>query len=53
MNKLLTSLANDRKKSTGIIVLGFALSTISNILIFTGVYYAALNKGAMLRDEEE
>lgn len=53
MNKLLTTIANDRKLGLSVIAFGFALSTIGSILIFTGVYYTALNKGAMLRDEEE
>lgn len=51
MNKLLTKIANDSRLSTGIVMAGCALATISNVLIFTGVFYSALNRGFILGQE--
>ena len=51
MNKLLTKIANNSRLSTGIVMTGCALATISNILIFTGVFYTALNRGFVLGRE--
>ena len=51
MNKLLTKLANDSRLTKGVVGAGLAMSIISNVIIFVGVYYTALNKGVELRDE--
>lgn len=51
MNKLLTKIANDSRLSTGIVMTGCLLATISNVLIFTGVFYSALNRGFILGRE--
>lgn len=52
INKVLTKVANDKRMSNGLILAGFAFSTISNILMFTGVYYLALHKGVELMEEQ-
>ena len=52
MNKLLTKIANNAMLSKSVIFTGLAMSAISNVVIFVGVYYTALRKGVELRDEE-
>lgn len=52
MNKLLTKIANNAMLSKSVIFTGLAMSAISNVAIFVGVYYTALRKGVELRDEE-
>jgi hypothetical protein len=51
MNKLLTKIVNDSKLQKVILGTGFTLATLSNLLIYVGVYYSALKKGVELRDE--
>lgn len=51
MNKLLTKIANDDKLGKSIVLGGLALSTISNVLIFTGLFYSALGRGFTLGQE--
>lgn len=53
MNKLFTKLVNNTKLAKGVIVGGVALSTISNLVIFAGVYYMAIRKGFELAEESE
>lgn len=45
MNKALSKIANDKKVAWGVIGIGAALSVISNIVIFAGVYYTGVHKG--------
>ena len=45
MNKALSKIANDRRLALGVIGIGAALSLISNIIIFAGVYYTGVAKG--------
>ena len=51
VNKVLSKLANNEKLAKGVVGGGVLLSTISNLVIFAGVYYLALRKGVELRDE--
>lgn len=51
MNKFLTKLVNDEHLSMGVVATGLAMSIVSNVIVFVGVYYTALHKGAELRDE--
>ena len=51
MNKLLTKVANSSKLQKATVLSGCALATISNVLVFVGVYYIALKKGVELRDQ--
>ena len=51
MNKLLMKIANDNKLSVGILVAGAALSVVSQVLAYTGLYYTALHRGVSIRDE--
>ena len=53
MNKLLTKIVNDKKLSKCVVGTGIALSILSNVVIFVGVYYSGLRKGVELMDEEE
>ena len=45
MNKILSNIANDKKLSTAVIACGTALSIVSHIVIFLGVYYSGVRKG--------
>lgn len=51
MNKLLTKIANSSKLQKATVLSGCTLATISNVLVFVGVYYIALKKGVELRDQ--
>lgn len=51
VNKILGNLANNKSLAKGVIGTGVVISTLSNIVIFAGVYYLALRKGVELRDE--
>ena len=51
MNKLLMKLANDERISKGVVLTGMAMSIVSNVIVFVGVYYTALHRGAEIRDE--
>ena len=51
MNKLLTKIANNSKLQRATVLSGCALATISNVMVFVGVYYIALKKGVELRDQ--
>ena len=51
MSKLLTKIANDTKLQKATVFTGFALATISNILVYVGLYYSALKKGVEVRDQ--
>lgn len=53
MNKLLTKLVNDEKLAKSVILGGVALQTISNLIIFVGVYYTAVRKGFELAEGDE
>ena len=52
MKQMLTKLANNDKLSMGMIFSGIALSIVSNIIVFTGIYYTALGRGVCLMDEQ-
>lgn len=51
MNKFLTKLVNNDKLSMGVVGAGLAMSIVSNVIVFVGVYYTALHKGVELREE--
>ena len=51
VNKVLSSLANNKKLAKSVIGGGILLSAVSDIIIFAGVYYLAIRKGVELRDE--
>lgn len=51
MNKLLTKMVNNEALSKGVVLTGLAMSIVSNVVVFVGVYYTALHRGAELRDE--
>lgn len=53
MNKLLTSLVNNKKLAKGVIAGGVLLSAVSDLIIFAGVYYMAVRKGFELYEESE
>ena len=52
MNKVLSKIATDEKLSKAVIIGGVALSVVSNIVIFVGVYYSGIRKGVMAMQVE-
>ena len=53
MNKLLTMLVNDKKLTKGVVATSIAVSVISHIAIFTGVYFLGVNKGFEIGEMED
>lgn len=53
MNQLLTRLVNDRKLTKGVVATSIAVSVISHIVIFTGVYFLGVGKGFELGEMED
>jgi hypothetical protein len=45
MNKLLTKIANNEKLAKGVVFVGMAMAVVSNVIVFTGVFYTGLHKG--------
>lgn len=52
MNKVLSKIANDEKLARCVIACGTALSIVSNIVIFVGVYYSGIRKGITVMQVE-
>ena len=51
-NKALSAIANDKRLSGAVVVTGAALSIISNIAVFIGVYYLGVHKGVEVMEVE-
>lgn len=52
MNKVLSRIATDEKLSKAVIMSGTALSIVSNLIIFVGVYYSGIRKGVIAMQVE-
>ena len=53
MNKLLTELVNNKKLTKSVVATSIALSVISHVVIFTGVFFLGVNKGFEIGEMED
>ena len=53
MNKLLTTLVNNRKLTSAVVATSIAISVISHAVIFAGVYYLGIGRGFEIGEMED